>query len=468
MICPGCSGEVHEDQKFCSNCGTSLAGVTDPTRSMERVPEAELPALGDLPTQEINPRPPIPEPSWSDPTATTGELPVVAGRISAAQRAEPDEPPDLFDDLTTPTPPAHPIADQPEGIPVARRTAGATAQTTAMRPPVTDEVEILHARSIPTDEQQAIDETYGFAAEQRDPFTIRLVFLLAVFGGVAILMSAVADLIDIRTTIPVDGITTGIRTMDDIGSNLAIGGFAGAIVMIIGGLAACFGFRWGAGLAGGAGLAISGWAALTLGLAELPIAEAESITRTSPVAFTLKVTRDLGYWLVVAIAVVGVLVFLASLRFVGMGGWRPLNPWVAALGAVSGVVAVAGPLLPQGPATFSDNFRSSNELLDLPTFYFAGRLAQLALIGVTVVVGMLIVRAYGLGLAAGGISIATWLWFSSLTEIGSKPVGIAGGNFGASDTTPHSVTSVGMVLTLAMIVSATVLAIASRWRPRGS
>ena len=61
---------------------------------------------------------------------------------------------------------------------------------------------------------------------------------------------------------------------------------------------------------------------------------------------------------------------------------------------------------------------------------------------------MLIVRSYGLGLAAGGVSVPLWLWIASLAEIGSKPVGIADRNPGADNTVPHAVTTVGMVATL--------------------
>src|SRR6056297_3465068 len=40
----------------------------------------------------------------------------------------------------------------------------------------------------------------------------------------------------------------------------AMAGVPGAAAMVIGGLLACFGIRWGAGLAGGAALAVVGWA----------------------------------------------------------------------------------------------------------------------------------------------------------------------------------------------------------------
>jgi hypothetical protein len=50
------------------------------------------------------------------------------------------------------------------------------------------------------------------------------------------------------------------------------------------------------------------------------------------------------------------------------------------------------------------------------------------------------------------------LWFSSLAELGESPLGIADMNPGADDTKPHAVTSVGMVLTLVMLVVASVAA----------
>jgi hypothetical protein len=84
-------------------------------------------------------------------------------------------------------------------------------------------------------------------------------------------------------------------------------------------------------------------------------------------------------------------------------------------------------------------------------------LAQLALIALTAVVGFLLVRRWGLGLVAGGLAIPTWLWASSLGELGDRPIGIAHRNVGADSTVPHGVTTVGLVLTggvLAVAVTA--------------
>jgi hypothetical protein len=471
MYCPSCDQRVEENQKFCAGCGHSLAGVTDPTEALpaasspadpadvssppnDGLPESvadqlaalpadELPDMAAWPTQEITARAPIPDPDWGVPT---GDVPLTSPVA--------DPPPtDGVPNVVT----AAPLVDvfATTQIPLQQFDAANAETMGAAAGEVTDEVPALFDGS---------SDMYE-SPPGRDPFKVKVVFILAFFGALAVLMTAVADIIDIRTSAPVDGIATGVRTLDTLGTNLAVAGFFGATVMALGGLLACFGFRWGAGLAGGAGLSLTGWAAMVTGLAELRIASAESITRqTTDLAFTLKVTRDLGFWLIVAVAAIGFLGFLASLSSFSTGGRPALNPWIAALGGVGGVVLIAGPLLPEGNATFKNNYRSASPIFDLPTLYFAGRLIQLALIGVAIVFGLLIVRAYGLGLAAGGVSVALWLWVSSLLDMGTFPLGIAAGNFGAGDSTPHAVTTAGMSLTLLMLVVSAVLAVVGHQR----
>jgi hypothetical protein len=297
----------------------------------------------------------------------------------------------------------------------------------------------------------------------REPFRVRVIFVLSVFATLAGLLVTIADVVDIRTTRPASGIATGVQTLEDLGSNLGLAVFAGMAAMVIGGLLACFGLRWGAGLAGGGGLAVVGWAALGIGLAEVPIAVAQEITRTSSEEFTLRVTRDVGWWLIVGIGVVGFLVFALSLRWVGTGGRRPLQPLVAAATAVGALVLACGPLIPVGTATFADNVRSTDGGLDLPAAFFAGRLTQVAIIAIAGVVGMLIVRTWGLGLAAGGLPLAAVLWITSLLDAGARPIGIAVANPGADDTAPHAVTTAGIVATALLLLVAAVLAIV-RWR----
>lgn len=308
-----------------------------------------------------------------------------------------------------------------------------------------------------------VDDVDEYTVPPSEGFRLRASFVLGFLATVATLMASIADVIDIRTSRPVDGISVGIRTLEDFGTNLPVAGFVGAAVMLIGGLLSCFGLRSGAGLAGGAGLALAGWAAMTIGLVEVPIHSAEGITRNTGAnvnGFELAITRDLGYFLIAAIGVLGAIVFATTLRMAGSGGRPGLNPWIAALGALGAVILAAGPLIPLGEATADLNLG----FVGLPRAFFAGRLVQLSLIAFTGIVGFLSVRTYGLGLAGGGVSIATWLWVTSLAEVGDQPVSVAVGNLGTLETTPHAVTTVGLALSLVMLVIAAALAIVKRPR----
>jgi hypothetical protein len=419
---------VEEDDTASTNADapTEPIDITGTVTERVDITEPPDPGVGDAVTEPVG------------LTATT----------QMAEVAEVTEPTEPIETLPPPSAPADPMSGN--GI--------TEAPDETFAPPVTAEM-------------PALFDGVGDLSEYptpREPFRFRMVFLFALFGAAAMLMSIVADVIDIRTTRPAPGITTGTRTLEDLGSNLGLAGFIGAAVMVLGGLLACFGLRWGAGLAGGAGLALAGWAGLSIGLAELPIAISESITRTSSVQFTLRVTRDLGWWLIMGVGVVGVIVFMASLRSLGSGGKPALNPLVAAVTALAMVVLAFGPLVPVDNAVFADNFRSVDPLRDLPAAFFAGRLVQVGLIALAGVAGMLIVRSYGLGLAVGAVSVSVWLWVSSLAEIGSNPVGIANRNPGATDTIPHAVTTVGMVASLALLLFASALATYRLNRSRSS
>lgn len=483
MECHECGTEVSDGQRFCHECGSSLRGVTDATEPVEPVAPtggepaepAATPASG-LPTEPVDIHAARADASWAEPPPSDAEPEPDTTTTIGVTTADPTGPPTPYDaagPTTTLDETGTPLGPPPDPADAEATTRLPSSATDTDELPAPQATTLLAAGGPgTTDEIPAVFDGVEHVSEHppgREPFQIRLIFLLAFFGAVTMVMSTVADLTDIRTTRPIDGIGIGTTSLHDVGVNLPAAGFSGAVVMVLGGFLACFGFRWGAGLAGGAGLALAGWAGLTIGLVEVPIAVSESITRTSGELFTLTVTRDTGYWLVVAAGVMGLLVFVASLRSAGTGGRRSLNPWVAAVGAVSSVILAAGPLIPEGEATFSDNFRSPNALIDLPTAYFGGRIGQLALIAFAGVVGFLLVRVYGLGLAAGGISVAFWLWLASLLGIGEdviagvRPLGIAAGNFGAGDTEPHAVTSVGMVLMLLMLLVATALAVA-QWR----
>ena len=435
MVCPGCGVDVAENQKFCHECGVPLAAAAVTTID------------ADLATQPIDEQP---------APVTTIDADLATQPIDAQPITEP----------VTEQPVTEPIVEQPTEPPGLLPPPAETTSPIETTAPVDTTPTVVTTAEMPALLFDGVDDLHEYP-EPREPFRVRVELILALFAAIATLMSVVADITDIRTTRPAAGITTGPTTLGDLGTSLGPAAFAGAGVMVLGALLACFGLRWGAGLAGGAGLALVGWAGLTIGLAELPIAIAESITRTSSEEFTLRVTRDVGWWLVAGVGLVALMVFLVSLRSIGAGGHRPLNPMVAAITAVAFVVLASGPLVPVGTGAFADNFSSPDAARDLPALFFAGRLGQVALIALAGAVGLLIVRSYGLGLAAGGVSVATVLWVLSIAQVGSRPVGIADRNPGAADTTPHAVTTVGMVATLALLVIATAFAIV-RLRPRAA
>ncbi len=521
MVCAQCDAQVTEDQRFCNKCGAALTrpdavrrddptehdGTADPapTSGGRADPDDATPpesAATDDPTDPAGTARPDPTPD--DPADRTAGPDHPRGAAADGSESDPsvDVGPPLdptvdevvwgstTDDVVIATAPTTdteltlPALFDEGSAPVAgdgARTAGpdvepgsdpsppapaTTAPTTAA--PTTGSGATPPTLPIVTAEQPQLFDGLDDVAhlpEPRQTARLRLVFVLAFFGAIAGVMATAADVTDVFTTRPVDGIDQGVRVLEDFGTNLPVAVYTGSAVMVFGGLLACFGFRWAAGLAGGAGLALVGWAALVLGLAEIPIERAVDITRnpTTPEPFTLTVTRDVGWWLIVTVAVLGLLVFLASLRMSGTGRRRSLNPWIAAVGALSTLVLAVGPLVPTGSATFADNFDWSGSAL--PPAIFVGRLVQVGLIAMAGVLGFLLVRSYGLGLAVGGVSVGLWLWISSLGELGADPRGIADRNPGATDTIPHGVTTIGAILTIALTVVAVVVATLQRQRP---
>ena len=86
----------------------------------------------------------------------------------------------------------------------------------------------------------------------------------------------------------------------------ALWGFGAA--MVVGAIVWCTGHRWGAGLAGGAGAALAGWAALVIGAAEW---------RLDLAAPDADASRSLGDWALAAAGVVGAVALIASFRSAG-------------------------------------------------------------------------------------------------------------------------------------------------------
>jgi hypothetical protein len=221
--------------------------------------------------------------------------------------------------------------------------------------------------------------------------------------------------------------------------------------MVVGALLWCVGRRWGAGLAGGAGASLAGWSALLIGLTEWRIHAAPGAA----------VERQVGFYALWVAGALGLAVLVGSLARSGRDGRGGLDPWIAALAAASFVIAAGGPLIPQGTADWSGNW-SNTSLggVDLPTAFFVGRAVQLGLLVVCGVVGCLLVRRWGLGLAVGGLLSSGWLLLTAATNRTPSPIGPAYANPGAgTDLSPHAVTIVGFALAAFFTLVAVVMAL---------
>ena len=237
--------------------------------------------------------------------------------------------------------------------------------------------------------------------------------------------------------------------VNDFGTNNTIGGIIAAAAMIVGALVWCTGHRWGAGLAGGAGAALAGWAALVIGAAEwrLDLAAADA-----------DATRSIGYWALAAAGVFGGVALIASFAASGRDRRNGLDPWIAALAAVSFVIAAGGPLIPENGAGWASNWTGDNPG-GLPTMFFVGRAVQLGLLVACGVLGCLLVRRWGLGLAVGGALAAGWLLVTAATDRTVSPIGPGYSNPLFQDNEPHAVTIVGFALAGFFCLVAVVMAL---------
>jgi hypothetical protein len=457
MQCHECGRTIQVGDRFCNGCGVSLAGVTEPTESVPTVPSAggdraeteqepnteQLPTTEHEPTTEQLPQTELVEQvagdGWGDDDpvwAATGAVPLTdptTATVSVATGELPSTEP--ITEVRMESVGSDPWSDVPTGA------VATTAQMPAAAP--------VTGTELP-------GHRFRFSA----------VTLLGIVGGVVLLLGMFSTIVEIaaseRLTIGDDApaaFRLGTWIADDLGDNVSIAGLIAALVMVVGGVAAAFGWRWGSGLAGGGGLAAAGLAALVIGLAQYPIDAAyEFADIPTDQEFILTITKGLGYWLLVASGAIGIVVFFASTNDAFGDRRGGLNPWIAALGALAVVVAAAGPLLPVDLGVFSDNWYVSDRPGDPPAMLVAMRLVQLGLFAIGGVVGFLSVRRWGLGVAAGAALSSVWLGVSTLFEIGSSPIGPGFRNPGASDSTLHGVTIIGLSATLAMLILATVAA----------
>ncbi len=409
MQCHSCGTDVRPGQKFCMECGASLRGVADIT--------GEVPIVTSAPSDEATrplstvPPPPPPRPVIPSGDETT-PMPVLTGAVVGAA-----------------APP---------------REAG-----------VTNELRVVEATtapvmSVPVDTAPPTGELQRKPPRARRSFRLRPLLILSIFASGATVVAVLTTVI--RIDPPLTG-NTPDYVVNDFGTNNSVAALLAAATMLVGSFAWCFGYRWGAGLAGGAGAAVAGWVALLIGLAEWAIATAEA---ASP---SVEITRDVGYWSLLTAGALGVLVLLGSVARAGRDGRSGLDPWIAALGAVSFLIAAGGPLIPEGTADWSGNYNSDTLGVELPTLFFVGRLVQLGLLALCGVIGFLLVRRFGLGLAVGSAVAAGWMLATAATEQTPSPIGPAYENPGSLDLQPHAVTIVGFALVGFFALVAVVMAL---------
>ena len=272
MRCHSCGTEVREGQKFCMECGASFRGVADVT--------------GEVPIVRPGSSPP---PSYAPPQPTGGEdhtVPLALQPVGADDRTAPVA-------VTTrrPSVPDTTVRTTAEHLGGARRAGHAdTPAAASSTPPPSPPGEHRSAGAGHDRRRPHRGPVSGQQAAVTPGPRFRLRFLLLV-GLLAAAATAAAVLTTVVTITPPPDGTVPEYAVNDFGTNNTIGGIIAAAAMIVGALVWCTGHRWGAGLAGGAGAALAGWAALVIGAAEWRLDLAAAGCRRDPLHRVLGARR---------------------------------------------------------------------------------------------------------------------------------------------------------------------------------
>lgn len=449
MYCNRCGRQAEPGRATCTGCGAELA-LPEPTQPVETIDPGE-------PTERLD----VVDPAPAEPTATSEPA------VGAADA--PDDPAAVDGPATRPLPPA-PLPPPPVSTPPPPPPPPPVIPARPTTPPrlydlAEDEPDLLRdAPSVTVTEQMPVASVHPALDDRADDdrllggFRLGPVTLLGVLTGMTALFGLFPRVIEIRTDARSPSFVTGDWFIADLAGNLSAAMVVALVALLVGVVGAGFGQRWASGLAGGAGLAIAGWATVVVGLAERPLGAAiDAVSRPTTEAFTVTLTRDVAYWVLLVAGALGVVTFIVSLVQAGRDRPQGLNPWIAALGAVAAVIAAAGPLIPEGTAAVADNWSPGS---GQPVWFVVGRLVQLGLLAYTGVVGFLLVRSYGLGLVIGGLTVPVWLALSTLFELGESPIGPGvtnPGDTGGVDL--HAVTIVGTTALVGLTVVAVIAAV---------
>lgn len=442
MRCPVCDRPVQVGQRFCTGCGSALSdpAAGQPTSVVAAQPATDQAATDQAATTQDN--------DWDDLVwAPTGSVPVQPAPSVTAQlpATEPLQ-------ISPPEPPRLPEPDVLTPYDYGGDTTIIAAE------PATSLLPGTYAEPV---------------GPRRFAFRVNAVFVLGLATALVGMAALFTDLLRIdsdRPLVPRDdvpfGFGTGTWLLDDLADNLSIAGLLAVTAMAVGAVASALGWTWGGGLAGGGGLAFGGVAAIAIGLAQMPIDAAHAYAKIpADPPFTLSITRDVGYHLLIVAAALGLVLFFAA--FNDASDHRPgLNPWIAALGGLAVVITTAGPLIPESRGLFSDNWYLVEAPGEPPAMLLVGRAIQLVTFLVAGLIGFLSVRRFGIGMAVGGSLSLLWMAASTLFEITDHPVGPAYRNPGSSEIDLHGVTVIGIAALASMLVLAIIAAYDQNVRER--
>ena len=190
--------------------------------------------------------------------------------------------------------------------------------------------------------------------------------------------------------------TSGRFTLDDLRSNSLSVMVAAVAVLALGVGLVLGGRRIGAGLAGGAAVAVTSMATMDAALVVAQLHEARRVGLATGVA---TITWEPGFYVVIAAGVLGLVAAAEALT-----AWREAGPAVpavaAALGAIAVVVTVVGALVPTGGRTWADNLAIPG-FGTLPSWL---RLGALALVGVAGTLGFASRKRWATAVAVGAIA----------------------------------------------------------------
>lgn len=293
----------------------------------------------------------------------------------------------------------------------------------------------------------AVGDWQPAMAPATQPFRITPLVAIASLAAVLAVASAFVTVAGIEIIDQTGTATETLFKLNDFSTNLTVGAIVAAILLIGGAALGATGHRVGSGLAGGAGLALAGMMGMMVGQVTHLFDQNEFNLLSSGGSFTLTTTRDIGFWLAIVSALLGAAAFVLSFESSGYDGQPPIHAAFGAVGLLGTAMAVIGPMIPMNDYPFGDQF--SNDFVPPATLLL--RHLVFVLIAVGGVIGFTRNRRWGLGMALGAISVATWQLLTAMTESGDKPFSYGGGNPGALDYSPHIVTILGIA---AMVVAA--------------